>query len=67
MDVILIISKDQGKIKVLKRELAAKFEIKDLGSANYFVRVRITRNRAEGTISLCQDAYVEKVLKRFSM
>ena len=42
MDDMLIISKDQGKIKVLKRELAAKFEIKDLGLANYFIRVRIT-------------------------
>ena len=44
-----------------------KFEIEDLGPASYFVGVRITRNRKAGTISLCQDAYVTKVLHRYGM
>ena len=36
---MLIIGKDKGKIKVLKYELVAKFEIEDLGPTNYFVGV----------------------------
>jgi hypothetical protein len=65
VDDMLIIGKDKGKIKTLKRDLATKFEIEDIGSANYFVGVRITRDREKKTISLCQDAYVAKILERF--
>ena len=49
---MLIISKNKGKIKVLKYKLAIKFEIRDLGRINYFIGVQITRNRKEGTILL---------------
>jgi hypothetical protein len=65
VDDMLIIRKDKSKIKTLKRGLATKFEIEDMGSANYFVGVRITRDREKKTISLCQDAYVAKILERF--
>jgi hypothetical protein len=67
VDDMLIIGKDKGKIKTLKRDLATKFEIEDIGPANYFVGVRITRDRERKTISLCQDAYVAKILERFQM
>src|SRR5205823_212531 len=39
----------------------------DLGPAKYFVGVRITRDRQDGTITLCQDAYVNKILVRYGM
>jgi hypothetical protein len=42
IDNILIIRKDKGKIKALKKKLSAKFEIDDLGPAMYFVGVQIT-------------------------
>ena len=50
---MLIIRKDKSKIKTLKRDLATKFKIEDIGPANYFVGVRITRDRNRKTISLC--------------
>jgi hypothetical protein len=59
---MLIIRKDRAKIKALKKSLMKKFEMEDLGPAKYFVGVRITRNREEGTISLYQDAYINKIL-----
>ena len=34
---------------------------------NYFIGVRITRDRERKTISLCQDAYVTKILERFQI
>jgi hypothetical protein len=64
---MLIIGKDIAKVKILKKKLIKIFDIKDLGPAKYFVRVRITRDRKEGTITLCQDAYIDKVLKRYGM
>ena len=67
IDDMLIIGKDKAKIKALKKSLMRRFEMEDLGPARYFVGVRITRNRKEGTISLCQDAYINKILKRYGM
>jgi hypothetical protein len=64
---MLIISKDIAKVKILKKKLIKIFDIEDLGPAKYFVRVRITKDRKEGTITLCQDAYINKVLKRYSI
>jgi hypothetical protein len=64
---MLIISKDIAKVKILKKKLIKIFDIKDLGPAKYFIEVRITRNRKEGIITLCQDAYIDKVLERYSI
>jgi len=41
--------------------------MEDLGPAQYFLGVRITRNRQNKKIYLCQDAYIKKVLARFQM
>lgn len=41
--------------------------MKDLGPVQYFLGIRIVRDRVRGTISLLQDAYIYKVIKRFGM
>ena len=64
---MLIISKDKAKIKALKKYLTRKFKIKDLGPAKYFIGVKITWNRKEGTITLYQDIYISKILKWYSI
>jgi hypothetical protein len=64
---MLIIGKDIVKVKILKKKLIKIFHIKDLGLAKYFVRVQITRNRKKGTIILCQDIYIDKILERYSI
>jgi hypothetical protein len=64
---MLIISKDIAKVKILKKKLIKIFDIEDLGPAKYFVRVRITKDRKEGTITLCQNTYINKVLKRYNI
>ena len=41
--------------------------MKDLGAAKYFLGIQITRDRTNRTLSLTQDAYIEKIIKRFGM
>jgi hypothetical protein len=67
VDNMLIIGKDKDKIKALKKKLSTKFKIDNLGPIMYFVEVQITQDRKEGTISLCQDAYINKILEHFSI
>jgi hypothetical protein len=67
VDDMLILGKSMELINKLKKELSEQFECEDLGSAAYFLGVRITRDREARTISLCQDAYIKKILERFGM
>ncbi|OAE30802.1 hypothetical protein AXG93_857s1030 [Marchantia polymorpha subsp. ruderalis] len=54
-------------IEDLKAKLALEFEVDDMDPAKYFLGVRITRDWSKGTISLCEDAYILKILDKFVM
>ncbi|GKB50950.1 retrotransposon protein, putative, ty1-copia subclass [Tanacetum coccineum] len=41
--------------------------MKDLGKAAYILGIKIYKDRSRQLISLCQSAYIEKILKRFHM
>ncbi|KAJ3552615.1 hypothetical protein NP233_g12840 [Leucocoprinus birnbaumii] len=49
-----------------KSELAASYEIKDLGNAKLILGMRIDRDK-DGNITLSQKAYCQHMLKRFRM
>jgi hypothetical protein len=41
--------------------------MKDLGEASFVLRIEIHRDRSKGVLELSQNAYIEKILKKFSM
>lgn len=45
--------------------LAAEYDIKRLGEPQYFLGIRIIRDCDNRSISLVQDAYIEKIATRF--
>ena len=47
--------------------LLKTFSMKNLGEANYILRIRVYRDRSKRIIDLSQSLYLEKVLKRFNM
>ncbi|GJW69470.1 retrotransposon protein, putative, ty1-copia subclass [Tanacetum coccineum] len=51
----------------VKSYLGRYFTMKDLGKAAYILGIKIYRDRPRRLISLCQSAYIEKILKRFHM
>ena len=67
VDDFLLIGPAGEALDQLKINLKKVFEMQDLGPCNHFVGVRITRNRKARTITLCQDAFIDKILKRFGM
>jgi len=52
---------------VLKRKLANSFAMKDLGAAKQIPGMRITRYRKNHKLTLSENEYIQKVLKRFNM
>jgi len=67
VDDMLLIGNNKDVIKEVKAQLSSKFDMKDLGAANFILGMEIRRDRANKMISLNQRKYVETVLQRFNM
>jgi len=64
---MLLIGNNKDVIKEVKSQLSSKFDMKDLGAANFILGMEIRRDRANKMISLNQRKYVEMILQRFNM
>jgi hypothetical protein len=67
VDDILLASSDVSLLRETKRFLSSNFDMKDLGEASFVLGIEIHRDRRKRVLGLSQKAYLEKVLKKFSM
>ena len=67
MDDILLASSDVNLLLETKKFLSSKFDMKDLDEASFVLGIEIHRDREKGVLGLSQKAYLEKVLKKYSM
>jgi hypothetical protein len=65
VDDILLASSDVSL--EIKRFLSSNFDMKDLGEASFVIGIEIHRDRRKWVLGLSQKAYLEKILKKFSM
>src|SRR3984957_4393431 len=67
VDDFLLVGLKGERLRVLKLQLSEAFDMKDLGPCQFFLGVRITRDRSQNKTTICQDAYIRKVLDQFGM
>ena len=67
VDDMLLVGNDKEIIQDLKTQLSSKFDMKDLGAANYILGMEIKRDRSKRKLWLNQRKYVETILQRFNM
>ncbi|CAA7059282.1 unnamed protein product [Microthlaspi erraticum] len=67
VDDMLLAAKSMSEVNKLKEVMSLEFEMKDMGAASRILGIDIKRNREEGTLTLSQSNYLEKVIQRFSM
>ena len=67
VDDMLLVGNDKEIIQDLKTQLSSKFDMKDLGGANYILGMEIKRDRAKRKLWLNQRKYVKTILQRFNM
>jgi len=67
VDDILLIENWPDMISKTKIFLASKFEMKDMGIANYVLGLWISRDRYSKLLYLDQEKYWEKIFKKFKM
>ncbi|RVW76558.1 Retrovirus-related Pol polyprotein from transposon TNT 1-94 [Vitis vinifera] len=58
---------DIEKINNMKKQFSKQFAMKDLGATKQILGMRITRDKANGTLKLSQSEYVKKVLSKFNI
>src|ERR1700726_3632095 len=67
VDDMLLVGNDKEIIQDLKTQLSSKFDMKDLGGANYILGMEIKRDWAKRKLWLNQRKYVETILHRSNM
>jgi hypothetical protein len=67
VDDMLLVGNNMDVIKEVKSHLSSKFDMKDLGVANFILEMEIKRDHANKKLWLNQRKYVETILHRFNM
>ena len=67
VDDLLLIGSSLAEVKQLKTDLSARFEMTDLGEAEYVLGLQITRDRRRRSLSLSQADYIRRLLERYGM
>jgi hypothetical protein len=67
VDDLVIACINERAVEELKRKLAKKFKVNDLGPLKYIVGIEIYRDRANKILTIRQRQYVRDILKRFKM
>jgi hypothetical protein len=67
MDDILLATSNVSLLLETKRFLSSNFDMNDLDEASLVLGIKIHQDRRNGVLGLSQKAYLENVLKKFSM
>ena len=67
-DIIIIYDRRHvSKVDEFQAKLFKRYEIRYLGKAQWFLGIKITRDRDLRRLILCQDSYINKVLAKFNI
>ncbi|GJW45191.1 retrotransposon protein, putative, ty1-copia subclass [Tanacetum coccineum] len=67
VDDIIIMGNHIPSLQSVKNYLGKCFSMKDLGEAAFILGIKIYRDRSKRLIGLSQNAYIDKILKRYKM
>lgn len=67
VDDFFVFSNDDSEMENLKNVLASNFKLKDLGQVKQCLGMSVNFDKTNGVITLCQENYVNQLLKKFNM
>ena len=65
--VVLCPKKYLSHLETFEKNLMSYYEIRSLGELNWFLGIRILRDRKAKKVWLCQDSYIDKIATRFHL
>jgi hypothetical protein len=54
-------------LKKVISQLKDNFSIKDLGPLEFFLGIKVSRNRTKGTLTLSQQKLIKEILEKYDM
>jgi hypothetical protein len=66
-DILITGTCSQEAVEALLALIRARFPIKDLGELHWFLGIAVSRDLAQGAITLSQERYITVLLERFGM
>ncbi len=66
-DIKVMDVKRSGHIERVKRELAAAFEMVDMGPINFHLGLKVERDREKKTLKLSQPTYIDKIFSKYHL
>jgi Reverse transcriptase (RNA-dependent DNA polymerase)/GAG-pre-integrase domain len=67
VDDLLILGSKKTEIQKVKDALNSRFKMTDLGPCQYYLGMKVTRDRANRILRLGQRTYAERILRDFGM
>ena len=67
VDDIVLLGRNLEEIESFKKALISRYEMRDIGDLQWFLGIRIIRDRQNCTIWLSQDAYIDKLISKFNL
>ena len=55
------------KVNEFQKKLFEHYEMRDMSEIQWFLEIRITRDRYDRKMWLCQDSYIEKIANKFNI
>ena len=67
VDDVILAARSSKKLAEVKKELALRFDIKDMDRLHHFLGMKIVQDDTTGRVWIGQPAYTEALLKKFGM
>lgn len=67
VDDLIVDSNDEETYLRLKRDLAHKFQMKDLGLLRYCLGIEFNQNKSSKSTTMCQRLYIQSILAEYGM
>jgi hypothetical protein len=65
--IIAVHRADMDEWNQYKQQIANAYAIKDIGECQWILNMKVTRDRAKRTITLSQQAYIERIVSDFDL
>lgn len=67
VDDLLICSKDRELLGSIKRKLAVRFRMKDMGQITTYLGININYDYGKGNMTLDQESYIKSLAKKYGI
>lgn len=65
--VVLYHSRNTKQVDKFEQQLFNAYEMRNMGEIEWFLGIRVTRDRELYQMSLCQDSYIDKLTSKFNV